>query len=73
MHKESQKYTAFMTNKGLYEFIKMPFGPKRCPATFNKLMCRLLGHREDCFFYDIIIFPNIWEDHMTALYEIFDI
>ena len=73
--KNSQKYTAFMTDSGLYEFVRMPFGLKNAPATFNGLMFKLLGHRTDAvfFFDDVTVFHFWWEDHIQALREIFAI
>ena len=70
--KDSQKYTAFMTDNGLYEFVRMPFGLKNAPATFNGLMFKLLGDRHDAvfFFDDIIAFAFWWEDHIQSLREI---
>ena len=75
MAKDSQKYTAFTTENGLYEFIKMPFGLTNCPATFHKLMYKLLHHRLDClyFFDDVVIFHNNINDHVEALDEILNI
>ena len=75
MDESSQKYTAFISSQGLYEFIKMPFGLKNCPATFNKLMSKLLSHRQDCLFFfdDVIIFHIHWISHLQALHDIFDI
>ena len=75
MSKDSQKYTAFITDTGLYEFIKMPFGLKNCPATFHKLMYKLLHHRNDCvyFFDDVMIFHDNIHDHVHSLDEILNI
>ena len=75
MSEESRKYTAFVTDRGLYEFIRMPFGLSNCPATFHKLMSKLLGHRHDCiyFFDDVVLFHNNIIDHVKALDEIFNI
>ena len=73
--KECQKYTAFQAGGGLYEFTRMPFGLKNAPATFNRMMEKLLGHRTDVVFYfdDITIFHDDWESHLLAVREILQI
>ena len=70
---DSQKYTAFMTDKGLYEFVRMPFGLKNAPATFNGLMFKLLKDKNDALFFfdDIISFHFFWEDHVIGLRNLF--
>ena len=48
--------TAFRTTFGLYEFMVMPFGLTNAPATFNRLMDRIL--QTGVFFDDILCFQN---------------
>ena len=64
MERDKEK-TAFRTSSGqLYEFNQVPFGLCNAPATFSRLMDRVLSglHRETCFFYldDIIVFSSTW-------------
>ena len=64
--------TAFRTSSGqLFEFNQVPFGLCNAPATFSRLMDRVLGdlHWETCLFYldDIIVFSSTWEEHLTRL------
>ncbi|XP_065268782.1 uncharacterized protein LOC135885080, partial [Emys orbicularis] len=63
----SQEKTAFATASGLYQFTRMPFGLHGAPATFQRLMDRLLlPHREYVAAYldDVVIYSDRWESHL---------
>ena len=69
--------TAFCTSSGqLFEFNQVPFGLCNAPATFSRLMDRVLAglHWETCLFYldDIIVFSSTWEEHLARLREVFE-
>ena len=69
--------TAFRTSSGqLYEFNQAPFGLCNTPATFSRLMDRVLAglHWETCLFYldDIIVFSSTWEEHLARLRQVFE-
>ena len=69
--------TAFRTSSGqLFEFNQVPFGLGNAPATFSRLMDRVLAglHWETCLFYldDIIVFSSTWEEHLARLREVFE-
>ena len=53
-----------------------PFGLCSAPATFSRLMDRVLAglHWETCLFYldDIIVFSSTWEEHLARLREVFE-
>ena len=69
--------TAFRTSSGqLFEFNQIPFGLCIAPATFSRLMDRILTglHWETCLFYldDIIVFSSTWEEHLARLRQVFE-
>ena len=69
--------TAFHTSSGqLFEFNQVPFGLCNAPATFSRLMDRVLAslHWETCLFYldDIIVFSSTWEEHLARLREVIE-
>lgn len=76
MQEESIKYTAFRTRSGLYEFKVMPFGLKTAPATFNRLMDRVVG---DLFWSgvcvyldDVLVHSKSFEGTLLLLREVFE-
>ena len=75
--KQDKAKTAFRISSGqLFEFSQVPFGLCNAPATFSRLMDRVLAslHWETCLFYldDIIVFSSIWEEHLARLREVFE-
>ena len=42
LEKTAIEKSAFITSKGLYEFLVMPFGKKTAPATFQRMMSDLI-------------------------------
>lgn len=67
--------TAFITPSGLYEFVRMPFGLKNAPATFQRLINEILREyiNKICVVYldDILIFSTTLEEHLNSLNKIF--
>ena len=68
---------AFRMSSGqLFEFNQVPFGLCNAPATFSRLMDRVLVglHWETCLFYldDIIVFSSTWEEHLAQLRQVFE-
>ena len=68
--------TAFNTPYGHYEFLRMPFGLKNAPATFQRAMDSVLYglQGERCFVYldDIVVFASSLQEHEQKLTEVFD-
>lgn len=60
--------TAFVTHSGLYEYLRMPFGLKNAPASFQRALDIILsGHNwKTCLVYidDIIVFSKDAESHI---------
>ena len=53
----------------------MPFGLKNAPATFSRLVAKLLqGLEMFCSAYldDIIIFSDTWDEHLYHIKQVFD-
>ena len=68
---EDRAKTAFTTFDGLYQFKVMPFGLCNAPATYQRLMDRLLGGLKwsSCLVYfdDIIIVGSTFDDHLRNI------
>ena len=65
-----QQKTAFTTPFGLYQFRRMPFGLQGAPATFQRMMDRLLDGMKDfadAYIDDLVIFTATWEEHLRCL------
>ena len=75
MEKESISKTAFNTDRGHFEFKRMPFGLKNAPATFQRMMNSILKDQinKKCLVYldDIIVFGTSLQEHIGNLREIF--
>ena len=67
--------TAFVMAQGHFQWRYMPFGLRNAPATFQRLMDKVLLGLEDftCVYLDnILIFSNSWSDHLRHLHQVFD-
>ena len=72
---EDQPKTAFTTPEGLYQFKVMPFGLCNAPATFQRLMDRVLSGLKwsSCLVYfdDIIVVGTTFQEHLHHLTSVF--
>lgn len=68
--------TAFSTETGHFEFLRMSFGLKNAPATFQRVMNNVLRgfQNEICYVYldDIIVFSSSLQEHVERLRKIFE-
>ncbi|CAF4061878.1 unnamed protein product, partial [Rotaria sp. Silwood1] len=73
---DSLREAAFITHRGLYEFLVMPFGLSNAPATFQRLMDLILAgiKWQSCLVYidDIVVFSSTFEQHLKDLSSVFD-
>lgn len=76
MAEDDIQKTAFNTENGHYEYVRMPFGLKNAPATFQRVMDNILRgiQNEKCLVYldDIIIFSTSLQEHLCNLKEVFE-
>lgn len=74
--KRDVEKTAFSVENGHYEFLRMPFGLKNAPSTFQRVMDNVLrehiGVRCLVYMDDIIVFSTSLKEHLDNLRKIFD-
>ena len=70
----AQEISAFITPSGLYSYKVMPFGLRNAPATFQRLMNRVVSGLVGCAVYldDVVIFSATWEDHLQRIRALLD-
>lgn len=75
VNEEDRDKTAFITPMGMFQFIKMPFGLRNAPATFQRLMDRFMNGLPDIsilvYLDDIIIRSTSLEQHVADLKMVF--
>ena len=68
--------TAFSFERGHYEFLRMPFGLRNAPSTFQRLMDEFLEELDEnstqIYMDDIIIFSKGHSEHKRHLKELLD-
>ena len=74
MTDRAKEVSAFVTPDGLFQYKVMPFGMKNSPATFQRLVNRLISNLDGCKAYidDAIIFSEEWQQHLQIIRTFFD-
>lgn len=76
MDPKSIEKTAFNVENGHFEYLRMPFGLKNAPATFQRVMDNVLQGLQGniCLVYmdDIIVFSTSLEEHIKHLQKVFE-
>jgi len=70
----AKERSAFCTRRGLFHFTRMPFGLSGAPATFCRVMFRVLGDHIGticlCYFDDVIVFGKTQKELLDRLDKI---
>ena len=63
----ARKVASFVVSGAVYQCQVMPYGLKNAPATFQRLMNRVVDGIPNCSVYidDVIIYDTVWEDHLN--------
>ena len=76
MEEQDKEKTAFITDKGLYEFNKMPFGLCNAPATFQRMMNEIFKDIDwttgGTYIDDIIVASDTFDDHLADIQKVFN-
>lgn len=75
IEESSKPLTAFICHKGLYQFKRMPFGLHNAPATWQRLIDRILTDLAPYVFVyldDVVIVTQTFEEHLRVLEEVFN-
>ena len=71
---KERKKLAFRTHRGLWQFIRMPFGYKNGPSIFQRVMQKVLAPFLWIFALvyidDIVIFSKTFDDHLDHLDQV---
>ena len=68
----ARKYLRIITHKGVYEYLRMPFGIKNAPSHFQRMMNSIFTAELSegwliVYIDDIIVCSSTWEEHLARL------
>lgn len=74
LSERAREIASFITPSGLYSYSVMPFGLKNAPATFQRLMNRVVAGLEGCSVYldDLVVFSDSWDSHLRRIRSLFE-
>ena len=69
---EAQKYTTVNTHKGLFQYLRLPFGIASAPGIFQRTMETILQDLPHVCVYldDILITGSTEKEHLSTLWEV---
>jgi len=74
VREQDRDFTTFICHRGLFRFRVMPFGLVNAPATFSRLMRRVLRNTQstDNYLGDVLAHTPDWPRHLAALRHFFE-
>lgn len=74
MTERACEIASFITPDGAYSYNVMSFGLRNAPATFQRLMNRVVGGLEGCAVYlgDLVVYSDSWEEHLFRIQALFN-
>ena len=73
LEEEAVPISAFVTPFGHFQWKYMPFGLRNAPATFQRLVHKVLFRLDEftaAYLDDILIFSNTWHEHVCHIKEV---
>ncbi|TWW54068.1 Retrovirus-related Pol polyprotein from transposon 412, partial [Takifugu flavidus] len=69
----ASEISAFVTQDSFLQYTVMPFGLCNAPATFHRVVNKVLGDVPHCKVYldDIVVYSDDWTSHMATLRNVF--
>ena len=69
----ASEISAFVTPDGLYKYLRMPFGMRNAPSTFQRIINYVIADLDGVRAYldDLLIPTDTWEEHLVKLYALF--
>ncbi len=69
----AREISAFVTPDAFLQYTVMPFGVRSAPATFQRLVNRVLWGVQGCEAYldDIVVHSATWDEHINQLKQVF--
>ena len=72
LERNTNEFTAFITLSGVYEFTRLPFGPKRAPSYFQQIMATivlvgLIYMMCEMYIDDCIVFADTNDEFVSRL------